>query len=162
VTEVLGGGGRERPVKQWATRVSLSVYPSVCQGPETQISFNKTVPCNFLPEWGWWAVGGEVFSFKLYLVWIVDFLCKFYLGARGRIYFPFSQWEGPRCLAFIPFKFGGFRRVMILFYFVEGGGGGGGVLGVLIGGSELEWEMRKTGWGGSTGCIMHRVHTSML
>jgi hypothetical protein len=62
-------------------------------------------------------VGGEVFSFKLYLVWrvdspcplgqwTVDFPCKFYLGAKGRIYFPFSQWEGPRCLAFIPFKFG--------------------------------------------------------
>jgi len=43
---------------------------------------------------------------------------------------------------------------------MEGGGGGGGVIGVLIGGSELEWEMRRTGWGGSTGCIMHRVHTN--
>jgi hypothetical protein len=43
---------------------------------------------------------------------------------------------------------------------VEGGGGGGGVLGVLIGGSEPEWEMQRTGWGGSTGCIMHRIHTS--
>jgi hypothetical protein len=32
--------------------------------------------------------------------------------------------------------------------------------GVLIGGSELEWEMRRTGWEGSTGCIMHWVHTS--
>jgi hypothetical protein len=30
---------------------------------------------------------------------------------------------------------------MIFIFFVEGGGGGGGVLGVLIGGSELEWEM---------------------
>jgi len=49
---------------------------------------------------------------------------------------------------------------MIFIFFVEGGGGAGGVLGVLIGGSEPEWEMRKTGWGGSTGCIMHRVHTS--
>jgi hypothetical protein len=27
---------------------------------------------------------------------------------------------------------------------------------------ELEWEMRRTGWGGSTGCIMHRVHTSTI
>jgi len=26
---------------------------------------------------------------------------------RGEIYFPFSQWEGPRCLASIPFKFWG-------------------------------------------------------
>jgi hypothetical protein len=24
---------------------------------------------------------------------------------------------------------------------------------------EPEWEMRRTGWGGSTGCIMHQVHT---
>jgi hypothetical protein len=47
---------------------------------------------------------------------------------------------------------------MIFIFFVEGGGGGGGVLGVLIGGSEPEWEMRRTGWGGSTGCIMHWVH----
>ncbi len=39
-----------------------------------------------------------------------------------------------------------------LFFSWRGGGGGGGVLGVLIG--------RRTGWGGSTGCIMHRVHTS--
>jgi hypothetical protein len=23
-----------------------------------------------------------------------------------------------------------------------------------------EWEMRRTRWGGSTGCIMHQVHTS--
>jgi len=52
---------------------------------------------------------------------------------------------------------------MIFIFFVEGGrgeGGGGGVLGVLIGGNEPKWEMRRTGWGGSTGCIIHRVHTS--
>jgi hypothetical protein len=30
----------------------------------------------------------------------------------------------------------------------RGGGGGGGVLGVLTGGSEPDWEMRRTGWGG--------------
>ncbi len=47
--------------------------------------------------------------------WTVDFPCKFYLGARGRIYFLFSQWEGPRCLAFIPFKFGG--REGFIFHF---------------------------------------------
>jgi hypothetical protein len=33
---------------------------------------------------------------------------------------------------------------MIFIFFVGGGRGGGGVLGVLIGGSELEWEMRRT------------------
>jgi hypothetical protein len=33
----------------------------------------------------------------------------------GRIYFPFSQWEGPRCLPFIPFKFGG--REGFFFHF---------------------------------------------
>jgi len=48
---------------------------------------------------------------------------------------------------------------MIFIFFVEGGGGGGRVLGVLIGGSEPEWEMQRTRWGGSTGCVMHRVHT---
>jgi hypothetical protein len=41
------------------------------------------------------------------------------------------------------------------YFFRGGGGGGGGVLGVLIGGNELEWKMRRTGWGGSTGCIIH-------
>ncbi len=51
---------------------------------------------------------------------------------------------------------------LFLFFSWRGGGGGGGVLGVLIDGSELEWEMRRTGWGGSTGCIMHRVHTSNM
>jgi hypothetical protein len=30
---------------------------------------------------------------------------------------------------------------MIFIFFVEGGRGEGGVLGVLIGGSEPEWEM---------------------
>jgi hypothetical protein len=36
---------------------------------------------------------------------------------------------------------------MIFIFFVEGGRGGDGVLRVLIGESELEWEMRKIGWG---------------
>jgi len=36
---------------------------------------------------------------------------------------------------------------MIFIFFVQGGGGGGGVLGVLIGGRELKWEMQRTGWG---------------
>jgi hypothetical protein len=40
--------------------------------------------------------------------------------------------------------------------------GVGLVLGVLIGGSEPKWEMRRTKWGGSTGCIMHRVHSSIV
>jgi hypothetical protein len=38
----------------------------------------------------------------------------------------------------------------------RGGGGGGGVLGVLIGGSELEWEMRRTGWGDRWGALCTR------
>jgi hypothetical protein len=42
---------------------------------------------------------------------------------------------------------------MIFIFFMEGGGGGGGVLGVLIGGSGPEWEMRRTEWGG-----IDRVH----
>jgi hypothetical protein len=33
----------------------------------------------------------------------------------GKIYFPFSQWEGPRCLAFIPFKFGGWEEFFFHF-----------------------------------------------
>jgi len=51
---------------------------------------------------------------------------------------------------------------MIFIFFVGGGRGWGGVLGVLIGGSEPEWEMQRIEWGGSTGCIMHWVHTSII
>ncbi len=40
-----------------------------------------------------------------------------------------------------------------VIFFVEGGGGGGGVLRVLIGGSELEWEMRRTRWGDRRGAL---------
>ncbi len=39
----------------------------------------------------------------------------FKFGNGGRIYFPFSQWEGPRCLAFIPFKFGGLEEFFSIF-----------------------------------------------
>ncbi len=35
----------------------------------------------------------------------------------------------------------------------RGGGGEGGVLGVLIGGSEPEWEIRRTGWGDRWGAL---------
>jgi hypothetical protein len=54
----------------------------------------------------------------------------------------------------------GLRRSWFLFFSWMGGGGKGEVLGVLIGGSEPEWKMRRTGWGESTRCIMHRVHTN--
>jgi hypothetical protein len=48
-----------------------------------------------------------------------------------------------------------------LFFSWRGGeGGGGGVLGVLIGGSEMEWEMWRTGWGDWRGALCTRVHTS--
>jgi len=42
---------------------------------------------------------------------------------------------------------------MIFIFFVEGGRGWGGVLGVLIGGSEPEWEMRRTEWGDRQGAL---------
>jgi len=34
---------------------------------------------------------------------------------------------------------------MIFIFLVDGGGSGGEVLGVLIGKSEPEWKMRRTG-----------------
>jgi hypothetical protein len=34
-----------------------------------------------------------------------------------------------------------------------GGGGRGEILGVLIGGSEPEWKMRRTGWGDRRGAL---------
>ncbi len=43
-----------------------------------------------------------------------------------------------------------------LFFSWRGGGGEGEVLGVLIGESELEWEMRRTGWGDRQGALCTR------
>jgi hypothetical protein len=40
---------------------------------------------------------------------------------------------------------------MIFIFFMEGGWGE--VLGILIGGSEPEWEMRKTGWEDQQGAL---------
>jgi hypothetical protein len=51
---------------------------------------------------------------------------------------------------------------MIFIFFVEGGGGGGGVLGVLIGGSELKWEMWRTGWRDRRGALCTRVHINLV
>jgi len=67
---------------------------------------------------GGWKGG---FFFKLYLVWRVEsgqwtFHASFIWAGGGRIYFPFSQWEGPRCLAFIPFKFGGQEGFLFHFF----------------------------------------------
>ncbi len=36
-------------------------------------------------------------------------------GVGRRICFPFSQWEGPRCLAFTPFKFGAGKDFFVHF-----------------------------------------------
>jgi len=43
----------------------------------------------------------------------------------------------------------------MIFIFFRGGGEGveGGVLRVLIGGSEPEWKMRRTGWGDQRGAL---------
>jgi hypothetical protein len=45
---------------------------------------------------------------------------------------------------------------MIFIFFHGGGGGGGGVLGVLIGGNEPEWEMRRIRWGDPRGALCTR------
>jgi hypothetical protein len=95
--------------------IRLVIYPSVIRPVRHIILLLRVWHYNFLLGWGWWEVGGEVFFFKLYLVWRVDneLFMQVLFGREERIYFPFSQWEGPRCLAFIPFKFGGWKG----FYF---------------------------------------------
>jgi hypothetical protein len=59
MTEVLGGGGRERPAKQW-TISSISLFIEVlkprfrlfvCQGPEIQISNCKSKITAQKPTW---------------------------------------------------------------------------------------------------------------
>jgi len=112
------------------------------RNPETHISFNKIVPPNsraqkvliklssaaFCPGGGGGRLEGRFFFSSCIWCgeWTMDFPCKFYLGAGGgwwRIYFPFSQWEGPRCLAFIPFKFGGWVTWALLLFLLSLGGG---------------------------------------
>jgi len=67
--------------------------------------------------------GGDIFG-----IWKVgeEIWVRFFWGkGLGRLWFLFFSWRG----------------------------GGGGVLGVLIGGSESEWEMRRTGWGDWRGAL---------
>jgi len=45
---------------------------------------------------------------------------------------------------------------MIFIFFMEGGGRGAGVLGALIGGSEPEWDMRRTSGGDRRGALCTR------
>jgi len=114
----------------------------VCPGPETQISFNKIVLLNSRAQ-KLFKTSSSYFYFDV----------RFRAATARGFYFlllflrPFSRTNCRR----------GWGRY---FWDLEGGGGGGAILGVLIGGSEPEWEMQRTGWEGSTGCIMHRVHTS--
>ncbi len=68
---------------------------------------------------GWWEV---FFSSCIWCgewtmsTWTMDFPYKFYWEGRGRrICFPFSQWEDPRCLAFISFKFWGQEGFFSIF-----------------------------------------------
>jgi hypothetical protein len=79
--------------------------------------FNKIVPCNFLPGGGWWAVGGEVFFFKLYLVWRMvwrmgsglSMQVLFGRGGGGFIFLSANAKAQGALLLFL-FKFGGWVR----------------------------------------------------
>jgi hypothetical protein len=67
--------------------------------------FPKAVPNSWVGGWrGVWRGG-----FFCQVVFGVDsgLSMQVFLGWGVRICFPFPQWEGPRCLAYIPFKFGG-------------------------------------------------------
>jgi len=78
---------------------------------------------------GGWRGG---FFFKMYSVWRVESgLSMQVLFGRGGGGFIFLSANGKA------------QGALLLFLLSLRGG----VLGVLIGGSELEWEMRRTGWG---------------
>jgi len=95
------------------------------------------------------TTGGPYFLLLL----LHPFLCSNCYRRWGRY---FWDLEGGREIWVRFFWAKGLGGSWFLFFLWRGGGGGGGVLGVLIGGSEPEWEMRRIGWGGgSTGCIMH-------
>ncbi len=124
-----------------------SVSLSVCRGPKTQITFNKTVPStrgpkNYLRPW--------VLTSYFY----INFRAATAVVDGGDI---FEIWRVGEEIWVRFFWAKGLGGSWFLFFSWRRGGGGGGVLRVLIGGSEPEWEMRRTGLGGSTGCIMHRV-----
>jgi hypothetical protein len=71
----------------------------------------------FCPSGGGGRLEGRFF-FSSYIwcgKWTVDFPCKFYLGVGGRIYFPFNQWEGPRCLALFLLSLGGGKDFFSIF-----------------------------------------------
>jgi len=62
------------------------------------------------------VVGGWRGGFFFQAVFGVESGQSMSTSARGGGFgFPFSQWEGPGCLAFIPFKFGG--REGFFFHF---------------------------------------------
>jgi len=132
----------------------MSVCLSVCQGPETQITFNKIVPPNFRAQ--------KLFktSSSYFLLLFLRPFPRSNCRRRWRRYF--WDLEGGWGDLGALFWAKGLGGSWFLFFSWRGGGGGGGVLGVLIGGSEPKWEMRRTRCGGSTGCIMHWVHTSSI
>jgi len=97
------------------------VFPPCSQVvPQVLNVFPKGVPNSWVGGWR----GG--FCFKLYLSGLssvhldsglsMQVLLRKGGWGRGRICFPFSQWEGPRCLAFTPFQFRGPGRIFFSFF----------------------------------------------
>jgi hypothetical protein len=66
-------------------------------------------------RWGWWEVGGEVFFFKLYLVWRVDSPCKFYLGGGGRFIFLSANGKAQDALLLFLLSLGGEKDFFSIF-----------------------------------------------
>ncbi len=70
---------------------------------------------SFLPGWGRWEVGGEVFFFKLYLVWRVDRPCKFYLGREGGFIFLSTNGKAQGALLLFLLSLGGKKDFFSIF-----------------------------------------------
>jgi hypothetical protein len=122
---------------------SKSVCLSVCQGLKTHITFNKIVPRTRRPKN---YSGLRVLT--SYFYFYVHFHATTAVVNGGGI---FGIWRVGEEIWVRFFWAKGLGGSWFLFFSWRGGGGGGGVLGVLIGGNEPEWEMRKTGWGGIDG-----------
>jgi hypothetical protein len=113
---------------------------SISRGPKTHITFNKIVPPNSRAQ-KLFRTSSSYFLLLRATTAVID---------GGGI---FGIWRVGEEIWVRFFGANGLRGSWFLFFSWRGGGGGGGVLGVLIGGSELEWEMRRTGWGDRRGAL---------
>jgi hypothetical protein len=81
--------------------LNLSGHPF---GPSHHPS-TESLTLQLSARWGWWEVGGEVFFFKLYLVWTVDsgLSMQVLFGREGEDLFSFQPMGRPKVPCFYSF-----------------------------------------------------------